>query len=125
MERHRIACLFLGGALRLEMRGTTNGTYSSHVDLPATLLGQLGLPHDRFEWSKDLFDPGTRKFAFYTFDDGFGYADSTQAVIYDAAAERAIHWRDSLADAQIDSAVLKNGKALLQIELERYMALDQ
>jgi len=125
MERHRIACLFLGGALLPGLRGTTNATWSSHVDLPATLLGQLGLPHHRFPWSKDLFDPDTRKFAFYTFDDGFGYADRAQAVIYDAAAKRAIHWRDGNAAAEVDSAVLRKGKALLQIELERYMALDQ
>lgn len=125
MERHRIACLLLGGALRPELRGTTNGTWASHVDLPATLLGQLDLPHHRFTWSKDLFDPATNKFAFYTFDEGFGYADGSQAVIYDAASRRAIHWRDSLATAEVDSTAIRNGKALLQIELERYMALDQ
>lgn len=125
LERHRIACLLLGGALRPDLRGTTDHTYASHVDLAATLLGQLGLPHDRFGWSKDLFDPATHKFAFYTFDEGFGYADTSQAVIFDAVRERPVHWRDSSAGAAADSAAVRNGKALLQVELDRYMQLDQ
>jgi phosphoglycerol transferase MdoB-like AlkP superfamily enzyme len=125
LERHRIACLLLGGALRDDLRGATNATFTSHVDLAATLLGQLGLPHDRFVWSKDIFDPHTSKFAFYTFDNGFGYTDPVQAVVFDAVRGKPVLWRDSTATASVDSAALRNGKALLQIELERYLELDQ
>ena len=125
LERHRIACLLLGGAIKPDLRGTTNATYASHVDLAATVLGQLGISHDRFVWSKDIFDPDTRKFAFYTFDDGFGYASADQSLIFDAVTKRPILWRDSTAVAAVDSLALRNGKALLQVELDRYMELDQ
>jgi phosphoglycerol transferase MdoB-like AlkP superfamily enzyme len=125
LERHRIALLLLGGALRSDLHGRTNSTFASHVDMPATLLAQLSLSHERFTWSKDLFDPATEKFAFYTFDEGFGYASAEQAVIFDAITQRPVRWRDSTASAAADSAALRNGMALLQIELERYMELDQ
>jgi glucan phosphoethanolaminetransferase (alkaline phosphatase superfamily) len=124
-ERHRIPCLLLGGALCVHLRGTRNTTLGSHVDLPATVLGQLGRPHARFPWSKDLFDPATCKFAFYTFDDGFGYIEPGQALIFDAVRDRPILWQNTASDGHTDTLMLRNGRALLQVELDRYMELDQ
>ena len=35
------------------------------TDLSATLLGQLGIHHEDFNFSKDLLDPATPRYAFY------------------------------------------------------------
>lgn len=122
--RHRIPFLITGGALREDLRGTTNATYGSHVDLAATLLGQLGLPRSSFAWSRDLFDPGVPHDAFWTFNDGFGLADGAQSVSYDEAAHRTIEVRDSSRTADRDR-LLRIGKAQLQVEMDRYIGFDQ
>lgn len=124
-ERHRIPFLITGGALKPTLRGKRDGTFGCHVDLAATLLGQLGLPSDRFEWSKDLFMPDARHFAFWTFDDGFGFADAEQSIVWDNLGKRVLQLRDSTANGAINSEMLRNGQALEQVLLDRYIELSQ
>lgn len=79
--RHRIPMLWLGGGLCAPREVTT---YASQIDLAATLLGQLGIAHDDFDYSKDIFAPAPpHKFAYYAFDDGFGVVDETGAAVFD------------------------------------------
>ena len=81
--RHRIPMIWTGGAVEAPR---TVDEYASQIDLCATLLGQLGVPHDDFDYSKDIFDPALPKFAYYTFNDGFGVVDASGEAVYDAAA---------------------------------------
>lgn len=122
--RHRIPFLLTGGALHAELRGTTNDTYGSHVDLAATLLNQLHLPSDRFTWSRDLFDPTVSHSAFWTFDEGFGTADSTQTVVWEHVGQRVVELRDSTR-LQDRDRLLQDGKAQLQVLLDRYIGFNQ
>ena len=47
--------------------------------------------HDDFEYSKDIFAPAPpRKFAYYTFNDGFGVVDATGEAIWDATGDRVV-----------------------------------
>ncbi len=102
--RHRIPMLWLGGAL---CGPRTVETYASQIDLAATLLGRMGVPHDDFDYSKDIFAPAPPpKFAYYAFDDGFGVVDATGSAVYDCTAGRA------LPDA--DPHLLDIGRTLLQ-----------
>lgn len=102
--RHRIPMLWLGGALR---GPAVVDTYGSQSDICATLLAQLGLGHDDFCYSRDLFDPEAEHFGYYCFNNGFGYVDASGATIYDCTAGRVVS-PDSSA-LQLD-----RGKALLQ-----------
>lgn len=122
--RHRIPFLVTGGALADQFRGKRDGTYGCHVDFPVTLLAQLGLPHKAFRWGRDLFSNATPHSAFWTFNNGFGMADSTQEVVFDADANRVIELRDSsrAADRQ---RLLHQGQATLQLLLDRYIEFDQ
>lgn len=86
--RHRIPMIWTGGAVA---GPCVVDTYASQIDLAATLLGQLGIAHDDFAYSKDLFAPAPpRKFAYYTFNDGFGVVDSLGAAVWDATADRVV-----------------------------------
>jgi phosphoglycerol transferase MdoB-like AlkP superfamily enzyme len=122
--RHRIPFLVTGGALSPQLRGTQNNTYGSQADFPVTLLAQLGLPHSQYPWGRDLFSNAAPHQAFWTFNNGFGIADSTQEVVFDDNGKRVIELRDSsrTADAQ---RLLHTGKAELQLLLDRYMEFDQ
>ena len=86
--RHRIPMIWTGGAVA-EPRVVT--TYASQIDLAATLLGQLGLSHADFDYSKDIFAPAPpRKFAYYTFNDGFGVVDSLGTAVWDATGNQVV-----------------------------------
>ena len=86
--RHRIPMIWTGGAVRGPQ---VVETYGSQIDLAATLLGQLGIAHDDYLFSKDLFAPAPpRKFAYYTFNDGFGVVDPTGEAIWDATSDRVV-----------------------------------
>ena len=60
-------------------------TYGSQIDLGATLLAQLGIDHSAFSFSKDMADPETPHFAFYTWADGFGFLTDSIRYIQDNA----------------------------------------
>ena len=86
--RHRIPMIWTGGAVA---RPRVVEDYAAQIDIAATLLAQLGVAHDDFDYSKDIFaPPPPRKFAYYTFNDGFGVVDASGEAVWDATAGRAV-----------------------------------
>lgn len=106
--RHRIPMIWTGGAIAGPL---VVETYASQIDLAATLLGQLGVSHADFAYSKDLFSPAPpRKFAYYTFNDGFGVVDSLGAAVWDATGDRIV--------TETNPALLDVGRTMLQTTYE-------
>lgn len=66
-QKYHIPMLWLGGALQI--KGIRINKFSSQVDLPVTILNQLGLETDNYTFGQEIFSshPG---YAFYTFNDG-------------------------------------------------------
>ena len=86
--RHRIPMIWTGGAVA-EPRVVE--AYAAHIDIAATLLAQLGIAHGDFDYSKDIFAPTPpRKFAYYTFNDGFGVVDASGEAVWDATGDRVV-----------------------------------
>lgn len=86
--RHRIPMIWTGGAVA---RPRVVEDYAAQIDIAATLLAQLGVAHDDFDYSKDIFAPTPpRKFAYYTFNDGFGVVDASGEAVWDATAGRPV-----------------------------------
>ncbi len=99
-----IPMLFLGGAIKEPCR---IDAIMSQTDLPATVLGQLDIPHEDFIFSRDvLADTYTYPFAFNTFNNGFNFRDSTGCTVYDNVSNKALNGEDSLRE--------ETGKAILQ-----------
>ena len=122
-DRYHIPMVWTGGALRLpkdeEGREVhTIDVLGDQTDLAATLLGQMGIRHDDFNFSKDLLDPTSPRYAFYDYPDGFGIlADvpdtaGIRTLIYtqdNKLPDTPLQWtRDSEGRAQ------RWGKAYLQ-----------
>lgn len=77
-RRYHIPMFWTGGAVS---RHRDVSVLGQQTDLAATLLGQLGISHDEFTFSKDMLDPKVGHYAFYAFSDGFGLlTDSCQYV---------------------------------------------
>ena len=102
--RHRIPMIWTGGAVA-EHRVVED--YASQIDICATILGQMDLAHDDFDYSKDIFaEDQSPKFAYYAFDNGFGVVDSEGEVVWDCTSDRLLRGdRDDL---------LTIGKTMLQ-----------
>lgn len=105
--RYHIPVLWIGGAVKKAARIKK---VAAQTDLAATLLAQMGLPHRDFLFSKDIFDPRSPAWAFYTFSNGFGFADTTGVSSYDNDSNRPI----SLHPEAGGQERLRKGQALLQ-----------
>jgi phosphoglycerol transferase MdoB-like AlkP superfamily enzyme len=111
--KFHIPFVMTGGAL------TKSGeikTIGSQTDIAATLLYQLGLPHQEFKWSTNLLAPVTNPFAFYVFNDGFGFLTNQGIFIYDTISKQSIIRDSTVTDEQI-----RIGKAYLQYSFEDFI----
>ena len=79
--RSHIPMIWTGGVVSQPMQ---IDKLCNQSDLAATLLGQLGLPHDDFTFSRDILSPDyTRPFAVHTFPEGFSVVDESGFNVYD------------------------------------------
>lgn len=83
-----IPVLWLGGAVRQPLR---IDKLMAQTDIAATLLAQMGLPHDEFKFSRDvLADTYTYPFTLHTYNNGFLFRDETGFTNYDNPSNRAV-----------------------------------
>lgn len=99
-----IPIVLWGGAVE---RPQVIDTPMSQTDLAATLLGQMGIDHSDFPFSRDVTaDTYTRPFGFHTYNNGFLVDTPEGHTDYDNVAAAAV----SGADASRE----RLGKAILQ-----------
>lgn len=85
---HHIPMLWLGGAVRSPR---TIPQLLTQSDLAATLLAQLGLPYGSFRFSRDVLSSSyTYPFAYYTFNEGYGYIDASGISVIDLQSGQAL-----------------------------------
>lgn len=106
VERYQIPLLMVGGAIRNPRKVDA---YGSQQDIAATLLSQLAIPHNEFTFSKDMLNPNSPHFAFFTVPDAFGLVTADNQVIFNCQA----------SDVAVDEGTAKGknlplGKAYLQ-----------
>jgi len=107
-ERYHIPMVWTGGAL--SVRDSVVTTMGSQKDMVATLLNQLSINSDMFEFSKDILSPQINEYAFFTYPDAFGYITPTSYQVYDNAAKKYVSISGNVTT--LDSL---RGKAMLQV----------
>jgi phosphoglycerol transferase MdoB-like AlkP superfamily enzyme len=106
-RRDLIPMLWVGGAVR---QPRDISVICNQTDLAATLLAQLGLPHDDFLWSRDVLSPDyTYPLAVHNYNNGFSMTDSTGFMVYDLDVGRTVF--QTSADVR---RLERIGKAILQ-----------
>jgi len=110
-EYHKIPMLFYGNVIKDEFRGKRWHKLGNQHDLPATILAQLGMDHKRFHWSKNLFNPYTADFAYFTTEDGDGWIRPDAYFSFDATTN-FYHFME--IPPAIKDSILMEGKAYLQ-----------
>ena len=109
--KNHIPMIWVGGAVKgpIEINKVCNQT-----DLPATLLGQLGLRHDDFRFSRDVLSETYQEpFAINTYDDGYSVYDSTGFVNYDFIGEKIVK-----SEGEQVTKLMEKAKAVLQAASE-------
>jgi hypothetical protein len=116
--------IFYGEALKSEFRGKVIEKLGSQVDLAKTLLDQLELDASAFEFSKNLLDPSTPEFAFYSSvgrcgivkkDRGLTIYTPTGTVIFDS----------NPSAGKVDNEAVQEIKAMLQVIMNRAKKLPE
>ena len=104
---NHIPMLWVGGAVKQPRRIEQ---ICNQTDLPATLLGQLGIAHEDYTFSRDVLSVTYKNpFAIHTYDDGYTIIDSASFVNYDFISNRVV----SNYGKDRDKLILR-AKAILQ-----------
>ena len=106
-ERNHIPMLWIGGAVKAPR---TINTLCNQSDMAATLLGQMGIDHKDFPFSRDVMSKTyTYPTAMHTNTSSFLLIDSTGYIIFD------LDFKQFTSRGSKDSQrLLKLGKALMQ-----------
>lgn len=106
-EFSHIPMLWLGGAVKQPMK---IDKIMNQTDMAATLLGQLGLDHSMFTFSRNVLGSAyTYPFSFHCHGGGFAFRDSTGVSAYDTKANQVSFEEPSTSEER-----LNKGKAILQ-----------
>ena len=116
-DRNRIPMVWTGGAVKepkkLDM-------LCNQSDFAATLLGQMGISHADFTFSRDVTSNSYHyPFAIHMFNNGISMTDSTGFMLYDLTSEQIIV--KTSPDAE---RMARTAKAVLQMAGEDLKKLD-
>ncbi|MCD8555066.1 MAG: sulfatase-like hydrolase/transferase [Bacteroides graminisolvens] len=106
IERYQIPLILIGGAVK---QPTKVSVYASQIDLAATLLSQLQMKHDEFAFSKNIMNPASPHFAYFTFPNMFGMVTEDNAVVFNCEGNKVVS-----DTGRATGKNLEKGKAFLQ-----------
>ncbi|MCB0528870.1 MAG: sulfatase-like hydrolase/transferase [Saprospiraceae bacterium] len=118
----RIPLIFFGEPLPAELHGARISEIGNHHDIPATLLGMMGMDAPDMPWSRDLLknkgeSTGSQGFAYYTNESGLGWVMGQGKDFY-AFGNGAWHrW-----EGQQDSVSHLQARAYLQVLYDDFLS---
>lgn len=116
---HKIPLLFFGDVIKEEYKGTKNPKLSNQNDLASTLLHQLNINADEFHWSRNLFNPYSPEFAYYSFEEGLGWVRPSGHFVYEASVN---HFSEASIPEAYKDSIIREGKSYLQAVFQEYMS---
>ncbi|PYF72903.1 LTA synthase family protein [Pedobacter nutrimenti] len=121
-QRYHIPLLLYGEVIKPEFRGKKFDRIGSQIDLASTLLGQLQMNSKQFTWSKNLLNPNTKEFAFFSWDNGLGFVKPGQTVTFDNTGKTVLY-NDDKKDKKKTDETLRSGKSYLQKVYQQFIEL--
>ncbi len=103
VNRFKIPMLWIGGVVEKPMKVEK---IASQIDLSRTLLTQLGIDASEYNFSKNIFGTKDPEFAFYAFNNGFGFIAPEGEAVYDCDADIVLK--------EDNKTLTEKGKAFLQ-----------
>ncbi|MCC6251398.1 MAG: sulfatase-like hydrolase/transferase [Bacteroidia bacterium] len=118
LNRH-IPLIFFGDVIKQEFRGKTNSFKGSKSDIAATLLKQLHQNANEFAWSRNMMNPYSKPFIYYSLVNGFGWANDNCWLAY-SYQSHDYDWNTCNNKTEADS-MAHLGKAYLQTLFQQYL----
>jgi phosphoglycerol transferase MdoB-like AlkP superfamily enzyme len=112
-EVFRIPMIWTGGAV--SKTGLRVNKFGCQTDIPVMIADQLGFPA-AFPFGKDLLSCDSHSFAFYTFNDGFGFITDSSAAAFDNKVRKPVMMEGRGAELAEES-----GKSFLQVLFDDYL----
>jgi len=119
-ERYKIPLLLYGEVIKNEYRGSRKSATGSQSDIAATILAQLQIQCEEFQWSNNLFNSNRTDFAFYNFAGGFVLRTPKQTVAYDTVSNKLILTTERQLSDEKTGEILKDGQAYIQNLYQKY-----
>jgi len=88
-QNFRIPMLLLGG----NVKSGVVKKVGSQNDLAAILSYKSGLAYNQFAWSKNILDSTVKGWAYFAFNNGFGFVSDSGAYVFDNVGKRPIESR--------------------------------
>lgn len=119
--RYHIPVLFFGGALKQAFKNKKYDKVGGQVDLASIILSQLNIKDTAFHYSKNLLSPAVKGFAFYSWNNGFGFINHNKnAISFDPIGKQVVY-EDKFNSTQAKNEALTNAKAIMQNVYTDYM----
>lgn len=116
-EFNHIPMLWVGGAVKKVCHVTK---VCSQTDLVATLLGQMGIAHDSFHYSRNVLSKSYNKpIAVHTFNNGISVVDATGFAVYSLDTHKIL-----VNESKEAKQLIKVGKAVLQSATKDFKELS-
>lgn len=103
--KYKIPMLLIGGALKDDAKGVAVSKIGCQPDMCNTLLKQMGIDDHEFIFGKDLLNENQKGYAFFGYNNGFGYLDDESVNVFN------LNSNDYLVN---EGSVKHNWKAILQ-----------
>jgi phosphoglycerol transferase MdoB-like AlkP superfamily enzyme len=110
----KIPMLWLGGAVA--HKGDSVTKIVSQIDLATTLAAQTVGQPNLFPFSKNIFDSTAKSWAFFSFNNGFGFMQPGNGFLFDNVAKSVMLQRGTVSAADKET-----GKALQQFFYHDYL----
>lgn len=105
-KRYNIPMLWLGGAVEKHLEITR---FVNQTDIPATLLRQMNIDSKDFVYSRNIFNPYTKDYALFVYNNGFCFMDTNGYTQFDCNANKVVSDKHQQTKSQT-----KKGQAILQ-----------
>lgn len=121
-QRYHIPLIFYGDVIKDEFKGKTFDKIGSQQDLAATLLAQMKINHQDFKWSKNLLNPYSKHFAYFSWDNGFGFIENGHTVTFDNVG-KSVLYNNKPQDTAQSNKNIENGKSYIQSVYQQFINL--
>ncbi|MBC7411531.1 MAG: sulfatase-like hydrolase/transferase [Bacteroidia bacterium] len=116
-DKHIPLAMF-GNVINKKYRGTVITQLGSQTDLSKTLLTQLNINNTHYTWGKNLLNPRSTNFAFYSGTSGYGWLSTKDTFNYNYSTKTIT--TNKIHSTNKDS-VLHTSQAYMQVLFKRYL----
>ncbi len=103
--KYQIPMIWTGGAIT--SKGLIVDKFGCQSDIANTLVNQLGWSDESFIFGKDLLQNNQRGYAYFAYNNGFGYLDADERLVYDLTAKEYVHQQGDNFNGNYWKAILQ------------------